>query len=219
MEKHLYETGLIGNCAYLGHIHKNTNVAWLCWPRFDSEFVFGGLLDDKAGGEFSITPEDRYTSRQYYLENTNVLCTEITTSSGRYRVTDFAPRFHQFGRNFKPTMLVRKIEPLDGTPRIRVTCRPVTDYGRSTYEWYRGSNHIEYRNGKDKLRLTTDIAISYLTDEQFFALNDTRYLILTHGEPLEAPLVSTAETFLRETIEYWRLWVKHCSIAQFNQPY
>lgn len=35
MEKHTYNTGIMGNCTYLAHINKNTNIDWLCWPRFD----------------------------------------------------------------------------------------------------------------------------------------------------------------------------------------
>ncbi len=219
MEKHLYESGLIGNCAYLAHIHRNTNIVWLCWPRFDSSFVFGGLLDERKGGEFSILPEGEFTSNQYYRENTNVLCTEITSENGTYRVTDFAPRFNQYDRNFKPLMVVRKLEPISGTPRIRVKCEPVCEYGLNKQKAFRGSNHIDYMGCDEKVRLTTNIPISYIFDEQFFVLGDTRYLVLTYGEPLEAPLVSTAEKFLTETVLYWRKWIKHTSIAQFNQPY
>ena len=107
MEKHTYQAGLIGNCSYLAHVNINTNITWLCWPRFDSSFVFGGLLDKEKGGEFSILPATEYTSKQYYRENTNILCTEISCEEGRYRITDFAPRFKQFDRFFKPLMLIR----------------------------------------------------------------------------------------------------------------
>lgn len=217
MKKHTYQTGIIGNCAYLAHVHKNTNIEWLCWPRFDSSFVFGGLMDTEKGGEFSILPEGDFQSEQYYLENTNVLCTEITSAEGKYRITDFAPRFSQFDRYFKPLMLVRKIELLEGTPRIRVVCRPVYDYGLKKLEKQRGSSHIEYFGTEEKLRLTTNIPINYIIDEQFTVLSETKYLVLTYGKPLEAPLMSTAEQFLRETIAYWRLWIKHSSIAAFFQ--
>ena len=37
-----------------------------------------------------------------------------------FRVIEFAPRFMQFGRAFRPTQLVRIVEPLEGTPRIVV---------------------------------------------------------------------------------------------------
>src|SRR5690606_34355119 len=144
-------------------------------------------------------------------------CTEVSSSEGRYRVIDFAPRFNQFERYFKPLMLIRKIEVLDGNPRIRVVCRPVYDYGLTSLKPLRGSSHIEYSGTEERLRLTTNIPINYIIDEQFTVLNETKYLIMTFGKPLEAPLAHTAEHFLRETISYWRLWIKHSSIAAFYQ--
>lgn len=220
MDKHTYQTGLIGNCAYLAHINKNTNVDWLCWPTFDSTFIFGALLDKQKGGEFSIRPEGDYTSEQYYLENTNVLITNVTVASGgKYRITDFAPRFHNYERYYKPLMLIRKIEPLDGYPQVRVKCEPVSDYGEIKLSVNRGSNHIQYLGGEERIRLTTNIPISYVFDQQLFVLNEVKYLVMTYGEPLEAPLESTAERFLRETTHYWRLWIKHSSIANFYQPF
>lgn len=220
MEKHTYDTGIIGNCSYLAHINKNTNVDWLCWPRFDSTFIFGGLLDKKKGGTFSILPEGEYISKQYYLENTNVLVTEITEKGGsQYRITDFAPRYREYQRYFKPLMLIRKIEPITGSPRITVKCEPVSDYGNIKLHVNRGSNHIQFLGGEENIRLTTNIPVSYVFDEQAFVLNDCRYLVLTYGEPLEAPLANTAERFLMETIQYWRLWIKHSSIATFCQPF
>lgn len=220
MSKHTYNTGIIGNCAFLAHINKNTNVDWLCWPRFDSTFIFGGLLDKDKGGEFSIRPEGEYTSEQHYLENTNILITEISPKSGgKYRITDFAPRFHQHQRYYKPLMLIRKIEAIEGSPRIIVKCTPVSEYGAVKLSVNRGSNHIQYQGGEENIRLTTNIPISYIFDEQAFVLNETKYLAMTYGEPLEAPLVSTSDRFLAETVQYWRTWIKHSSIATYFQPF
>jgi GH15 family glucan-1,4-alpha-glucosidase len=220
MSKHTYDTGIIGNCAFLAHINKNTNVDWLCWPRFDSTFIFGGLLDLDKGGEFSIRPEGEYTSQQHYLENTNILITEISPASGgRYRITDFAPRFYQHQRYYKPLMLIRKIEAIEGSPRIIVKCAPVSEYGAVKLTVNRGSNHIQYQGGEENIRLTTNIPISYIFDEQAFVLNETKYLAMTYGEPLEAPLISTSDRFLAETVQYWRTWIKHSSIATYFQPF
>lgn len=218
MERHTYQTGIIGNCAYLAHVNLNTNIDWLCWPRMDSSFIFGSMLDAGKGGEFSILPSGGYTSKQYYLENTNILCTEITGESGKYRITDFAPRFYQYERYFKPLMLIRKIEPLEGNPRIKVKCKPVCDYGSGFLKAQRASNHIEFLGCEDSLRLTTNIPISYLFEEEHFVLNEDKYLLLSYGSPLEAPLNATAERFLRETTIYWRTWIKHSNIANFYQP-
>lgn len=219
MDKHTYQAGLIGNCSYLAHVNLNTNISWLCWPRFDSSFVFGGLLDKEKGGEFSILPGGEYSSRQFYRENTNVLCTDISSNEGRYRITDFAPRFQQYDRIFKPLMLIRKIEPLEGMPRLRVTCKPVYEYASVPLSPMRGSNHVEFRGASDKIRLTTNIPVSYIMDGHYFILNEPRYLILTFGAPLEAAIESTAEHFLRETNNYWRTWIKHSSIVRFYQQF
>ncbi|TGD79456.1 glycoside hydrolase family 15 protein [Hymenobacter wooponensis] len=218
MTKHTYDLGLIGNCAFLGLIGKDTAVRWLCWPRFDSSFVFGSLLDSKKGGEYRISPaEGEFESHQYYLQNTNVLCTEITTENGSYRVTDFAPRFPQYERYYKPLMFIRKVEPIAGTPRIRVACQPVGQYGALQLSRRRSSNHIAFLGLEEEIRLTTNIPLTYVLDEEDFVLNETKYLVLTYGAPLEAPLESTAERFLLSTIDYWRKWVKSTSISNFHQ--
>ncbi len=218
-EQHLYQTGIIGNCAFIAHVNKNTDISWLCWPRFDSPFVFGSLLDKKKGGEFSILPQGEFTSDQYYIENTNVLRTEITAEDGKYRITDFAPRFHLYERYFKPLMFIRKIEPLEGNPRITIKCEPVCDYGKGKMKSIRGSNHIDYLGCDENIRLSSNVSLTYIIDEKAFVLNEAKYLIMTYGQNLEAPVVSTAENFLRETVAYWRLWIKHSSIAGFYQPF
>ncbi|MFP4092738.1 MAG: glycoside hydrolase family 15 protein [Cyclobacteriaceae bacterium] len=218
MNKHTYDFGVIGNCAFLALIHKNTNVNWLCWPRFDSSFVFGSLLDDEKGGEFSILPcADNFSSHQYYIQNTNVLCTEIEYDEGKYRVTDFAPRFFQYERYFKPLMLVRKIEPLSDTPRIKVKCEPVGEYGSMKPSMNQASNHLKFLGLDSEIRMTTDISLTYILEEKYFVLNDTRYIVLTYGTPLEAPIQSTAESFLQKTVSYWQHWVKSTSISDFYQ--
>ena len=218
MNKHTYNSGVIGNCAYIAHVEKNTNINWMCWPRFDDSFIFGSLLDDEKGGSFSILPPtEEYQTKQYYIENTNVLCTEISYSDGAYRVTDFAPRFYQYDRYYKPLMLVRKIERLSGNPQLLATCKPMAEYGEKKLQRIQGSNHLKFFGLEDEIRLTTNISFSYLLEYEPFVLNETKYLVLTYGTPLEAPLVSTAESFLAETINYWRTWVKRTSIGNFHQ--
>lgn len=78
-------------------------------PRFDSSFLFGSLLDLEKGGVFSVTPEGDFENRQYYIPNTNVLATEFTSTSGKFRVLDCAPRFFNYERYFKPLMLGKKL--------------------------------------------------------------------------------------------------------------
>lgn len=218
MRRHTYDFGVIGNCAFTAHIHKNTNISWMCWPRFDSSFIFGGLLDEEKGGEFSIKPlEPEFDSKQYYIENTNILCTEVQSETGKYRVTDFAPRFYQTDRYYRPLMLIRKIERLEGNPRLVVKCKPKGDYGNVTPQSSMGSNHIRFLGLEAHCRLTTNISLNYVLGEESFVLNETKYLVMTYGPPLEASLEETVEVFLTKTKNYWRNWIKTAAIVNFYQ--
>jgi GH15 family glucan-1,4-alpha-glucosidase len=90
-ERHTYDMGVIGNCAYVAHVDVHARVVWLCLPRFDSSSVFDRLLDHDAGGELSVCPAaDVERTVQSYVSNTNVLQTELVTSEGVVRVTDCA---------------------------------------------------------------------------------------------------------------------------------
>jgi len=176
------------------------------------------LLDDKKGGSFRISsPYDTAKSQQYYLKNTNVFCTEIEAQDGKFRITDFAPRFLQYERYYRPLMLIRKIEPLSGNPAIRVSCQPVGNYGELQLNRSEGSNHIEYRGLDREMRLTTNISLSYITNGQDIVLNEEKYLVLTFGPPMEAGLQETVTNFLNKTVSYWRSWVKNMSMNTFHQ--
>ncbi len=218
MQRHVYDYGVIGNCAFTAHVHTSTNIAWMCWPKFDSSFIFGGLLDENRGGEFSITPVSGIqSSSQNYIDNTNVLVTEIECSSGTYRVTDFAPRFGQLDRYFKPLMLIRKIERISGSPKVIVRCKPKGDYGSLEPEPSSGSNHIRFLGLEGNVRLTTNVSLNYILEEESFVLSETKYLVLTWGPPLEAALEETCESFLTKTTRYWQSWIKTASIVNFYQ--
>ncbi len=215
--RHTYESGIIGNCAFIAHVSDDTNISWMCWPYFDSSFVFGSLLDEEKGGEFSIKPEGEYSSRQYYVENTCVLRTEITTEEGRYRITDFAPRFQVHDQFFKPLMLIRMIEPLSGRPKIKIRCSPKGDYGRTTYDMSRDSLSLTFVNGKERMNLETNVPMDHFFLDEPLTLERTKFLVLTYDGKLNAPLRETAEHYLKATLHYWRNWIKRSSIAPFHQ--
>lgn len=114
-------------------------------------------------------------------------------------------------------MLIRKVEPLSGSPRIRVTCQPVNERGEIKLAPSLGSNHIRYMGVDQEVRLTTNAPLSYICDGKSFALQRPIYLVLTYGRPLEAAIESTSERFLQSTVDYWRFWVKSTSISNFHQ--
>lgn len=218
MDRHTYDMGLIGNCSFQALIDVQANIQWLCWPKFDSSFVFGGLLDKDKGGEFSVKPSRDIThTNQYYIKNTNVLCTEIETEEGNYKVTDFAPRFENYDRHYRPLMLVRKIEPTKGVPKIMVVCDPRGEYGKLKPEVMPGSSHLRFSGLAQPVRLSTNVSLNYLLEGKSFQLSEPVYLFLTWGVPLEGPIISTAEDFLNKTIIYWQDWIRHCTIGPIWQ--
>jgi len=206
----LEHLGLIGNCQFAALIESTGSVVWCCLPRFDSEPVFGALLDPD-GGRFSISPADGSQGSQKYLENTNVLETTFEGPDGRFRVLDVAPRFEQHGRMFRPTLLMRIIEPLEGSPRISVRCEPVLGWSKKPPVVVAGSNHLNYAGYPSELRLTTDLPISYL-DGRPFSLVGRQRLVLTWGAPVEEPLAPLCDRYLNETVRHWQRWVKQCDI-------
>lgn len=218
LNSHKYQLGIIGNCSFSALIDNHANIQWLCWPRFDSSFIFGSLLDKDKGGEFSISPTgDKYEIKQSYIENTNVLVTSFENSSAAFEVIDFAPRFVLNERYHRPNMLFRKIKPKHGYPKIKIKCSPVDDYGQTTASKSLGSNHIRYEGLSESVRLTTNASLNYILHEKDFILSEDIYLVLSWGIPLEGPLVSTFEDFLRRTINYWRTWVAGCTLPKIFQ--
>lgn len=212
----LADLGLIGNCQLSALVRRDGAIVWSCMPRFDSPPVFAKLLDDRDGGAFTIAPADRRMGVQRYLPNTNVLETRFDGPDGAFRILDFAPRFIQYERSFRPTKLLRIVEPLSGTPRIRVTCDPVLGWTRARPRRELGSHHIAFHGYDTELRLTTDAPLSYL-DGEASALSERKHFVLAWGEPVEEALGPLCERFLRETVKYWQQWVKHCDIPPIYQ--
>ncbi len=212
----LEEIGLIGNGQFAAHVAATGEVVWCCLPRFDSEPVLAGLLDEARGGCFKVGPAAGGVGRQRYFPNTNVLVTEFEDPQGAFRVIDFAPRFEQHQRAFHPTQLFRIIEPIRGAPRVQVECEPVLGWSGRRAERVSGSNHVRFEGYAAQLRLTTDVPLSYLGGQPF-ALTGRRHLVLTWGAPIEEPLAPLADRFLSETVRYWRLWVKGCEIPAVYQ--
>jgi GH15 family glucan-1,4-alpha-glucosidase len=210
-------TAIVGNGSFNALLERG-RVVWLCWPRPDSSFVFGELLDDRRGGVFAIEPAVPGEVDVDYLEHTNVLRTVFRGPDWAFEVIDFAPRFHRFDRWFRPTMLMRIVRRLGGEPRLVVRCQPTYDYGELEPQCWTGSNHLQYGGLPAPLRLTTNAPLTYVRDGTPFLLTRDLHFVLTWGEPLEAPLEETCEAFLVQTRDEWRRWIKSGRIPREWQP-
>jgi GH15 family glucan-1,4-alpha-glucosidase len=208
------DLGIIGNCTISALIDRLGTVVWSCFPRFDGDPLFCKLLDDgKEHGFYAVELDESEGSEQHYLPNTAVLVTRLTASNGDgVEITDFAPRFLQFGRIFRPTTLMRIVRPFGETPRIRIRLRPVFHYGAHRPEITRGSNHIRYVGPDFSLRLTTNAPLTYVLDETPFILEDQIVLMLGPDESLRGPVLETGREFFEQTIAYWRALTMRLSV-------
>jgi GH15 family glucan-1,4-alpha-glucosidase len=209
----------IGNCAKSALIDRCGRVVWACTPRVDGDPYFCSLLSGQdpaetgAQGFWEIEVDDRAEVRQAYLRNTAVLRTEITDKSGaRLEIIDFAPRYRQFHRIYRPMAFFRIVRPLAGTPHVRIRLRPMGNWGQNLCERTTGSNHIRYVGGEETVRLTTDAPVSHITSERLFRLEEPITMFLGPDEGFDADLAATAERMLRETVDYWRNWVRTLSL-------
>lgn len=207
--------GIIGNCAFSALVDARARVVWSCMPRFDGDPVFNALLHPNEGaGAWAIEIENLAHTEQEYIPNTAVLRTRLYDQHGQgVEITDFAPRFFSRERYFRPLMLVRRVRPLTGTPRVRVVLTPRFDWGRKAPdEVTRGSNHIRYVGPDMTLRLNTNASISHILACQPFVLTREYDFLFGVDETLMDGIGDTAKRFEQETIAYWGEWSKRLAI-------
>jgi GH15 family glucan-1,4-alpha-glucosidase len=205
----------IGNCAASALIDRAGRFVWACMPRVDGDPAFSALLGgaEAERGYWSVELEGQAKAEQTYLRNTPILSTVLADASGAsVEIVDFAPRYRQFGRIYRPVAFIRMIRPVSGTPHIRIRLRPAAAWGGPPSEITRGSNHLRFVGGAMTLRLTTDMAISHIADERTFRLEHPVTLILGADEGFDADLASTAHRMLHETTAYWQGWVRTLSV-------
>ncbi len=208
--------GMIGNCAISALVDGRGRYVWCCLPRFDGDPVFNALLDPgENAGHFAIEIEDFQEAQQWYEPNTAVLRTRLTDRHNNcMEITDFAPRFFRLGRYFRPTTLIRRIRPVRGAPRVRVTVAPRFDWGRVAPEITRGSSHVRYIGDGMTLRMTTNAPLTYVLSRTPFLLTRSLDFILGPDETLQGGVEEIARDFEQETTAYWRLWSRRLAVPR-----
>jgi GH15 family glucan-1,4-alpha-glucosidase len=227
----------IADYAFLSDCHTGALVApdgsvdWLCVPRFDSQSVFGTLLDRQAGsfrlGPFGIN----VPSARIYEPGTNNLLTTWKTPTGWVIVRDaliLGPRLGEdtVTPHTRPPvdedarhMLVRTAMCLEGSVEIELTCEPVFDYGRVPAEWtVSDDGHVADASSPDlTLRLQTDLSVGAEGDRvrgrHVLEQGDQLYCALSWAEGLAAPkTLDEANEAIATTASFWRSWLGRARI-------
>lgn len=100
------------------------------------------------------------------------------TAEGAFRVVDFAPRYLVSNRAYRPTQLVRIVEPLSGAPRIVVLVRAVLRLGEADGRFAIRVESNAYPGFDDELRPTTAGPLTYLESGQPWALTERTFWLV-----------------------------------------
>lgn len=212
---HGLDLAIIGNCKTAALVDPTSRLVWWCFPRFDADPVFSRLLaGDEEKGFSDVVLDGMVDYKSDYVRNTALVETILTDAKGNaIRITDFAPRFRQYGRMFRPPQLFRIIEPIAGLPRITIRVRPTHSYGKPLKRSSLGSNHIRYVEEESTVRVTTDAPIAMIEHETPFVLTRPVHMVFGHDEPYPGDLAATATSFAEQTKAYWLHWVRRLYIS------
>jgi GH15 family glucan-1,4-alpha-glucosidase len=217
----------IGEYAFLSDCHSTAlvsrlgSVDWACFRRFDSATAFARLLDHDRGGHFSITARGAIGYDRAYLDGTLVLCTTITTATGRARLTE-AMVMRPGGADEPHHELVRIIDGLDGTVTFDVELAPRFDYG-CTIPLVRQVHDHEYTavGGPAALIIQTDASLDVSRSPGDFTGtvevvegSACRFLLTSRAAHQVSPrtkhrdtgYLEDADERLRTTIDWWQRW-------------
>jgi GH15 family glucan-1,4-alpha-glucosidase len=211
---HGLDLAVIGNGRTAALVDPSARIVWWCFPRFDGDPVFCRLLaGEEEKGFADVVLDGCVEIKSEYGRNTPIVTAVMRDAQGAaVRVTDFAPRFYQFGRTFRPPQIIRIVEPIAGLPRVTIRIRPTHHYGQPT-QHAMGSNHIRYSGGSTALRVTTDAPLSYIDREAAFVLTHPLHMVLGPDTPIDGDLATVCREFLDRTRDYWQEWVRRLAVS------
>ncbi|WP_426560674.1 glycoside hydrolase family 15 protein [Angustibacter sp. McL0619] len=233
----------IADYAFLSNCHTGALVApdgsidWLCVPAFDSQSVFGNLLDRGAGsfrmGPYGINDPTART----YVPGTNVMTTTWHTPAGWVLVHDaltmgprqgpdlVTPHTRPPADDDAEHVLVRTVECLEGSVEVELVCEPVFDYGRVPAQWSlvddEGHAADAAGAGGATLRLSTDLSIGIeggsARARHVLEKGERVFCALSWAAGLASPTdVEDATRRIDVTVAFWRKWLGRARIPDHS---
>lgn len=201
--------GIIGNCRTCALVKRDATISWLCLPRFDSPSVFAKILDPQ-GGECSVRPEGKHTTKQEYITNTAVLRTRFKGKNWAFSVYDFFPRYEEgFGKH---NHLIRLFKHEQGKPKIKITFTPKPNYARNNTKLITKQDRIIAEHPKQKIHARTSIPKG-LINKKSFLLDKNHFLVISEN-PLPEITHKIIQGAMKKTIAYWKKFVKETTIPK-----
>jgi GH15 family glucan-1,4-alpha-glucosidase len=204
--------GLIGDCETAALVGRDGSIDWLCWPAFDSDACFAGLLGTRDNGRWLIAPaeEIRRTSRRY-LDNTLILETRFETATGIVVITDFMPP------RGGASDVVRLVRGIAG--RVKLRMELVIRFGMGAdIPWVKRTEDgaLLAVCGPDMTVLRTPVAMrgKDMTTVADFEVGEGEVVpfVLSYGPShLPVPKPVDPARALQDTEDFWIDWCSRCT--------
>ena len=204
--------GIIGDMHTVALVGLDGSIDWLCYPHFDSPSVFAAVLDDAKGGRFRICPVDSggVKRKQFYWPETNVLVTRFLSGDGVAEVIDFMP----VGEDERT--VVRLVNVLRGSMKMRVECQPAFNYARDEHTVEVTPHGACFYSPNLSLGLSAKVELrqegpgvvgEFVVDEEQPVTFVLQGVPQGAGCALSMPEEEAQQQF-ENTVAYWRGWVR-----------
>ena len=212
MSCRIEDYGLIGDCETAALVGRDGSIDWLCWPAFDSDACFAGLLGTRKHGRWLIAPAEEITktSRRYWGD-TLILETRFETANGVVALIDFMPP------RGNASDVVRLVRGVSGKVKLRMELIIRFGFG-ADIPWVKKSEDgtaLLAICGPDMTVLRTPVETrgEDLTTVADFEVGEgqTVPFVLTYGPshlPVPAPIDPAYA--LQDTENFWTEWCSHC---------
>jgi GH15 family glucan-1,4-alpha-glucosidase len=209
------DLAFLSDCRSAAMVSRDGSVVWWCPERFDGPSVFARLLDPD-GGHWSIRPVEPATAHRSYVGESLVLETVHETKAGAVRVTDClalepGARGHEIGHQ-SPRVLVRRVQGLRGTVRVRVELAPRHEYARVTPHLLVRDGVVVSVGGRASLALRAPIDFMIERDravaEVDVSAGDDLGFTLAYSPTFgpEQPAELDAEAAVANAVAGWEVW-------------
>jgi len=213
--KPISDYGVIGDNHTAALVGLDGSIDWQCAPRFDSPSIFAAILDARKGGKFQISPTGKFSTKQNYEGDTNVLSTIFESKQGRVKLTDFMPCFMENGQLKGFEELHRIVDCVEGELGLQIIFQPRLDYARGQTTILETREGCMARCQKQHVNLASSVKLHVankdtLTNEFRLSKGQRAIFILKWGRNPETPAArSETSRKLSRTLSYWKRWVRH----------
>ena len=219
----LEDYALISDGETAALVSRDGSIDWLCWPRFDSAACFAALLGKPEHGRWLIGLADpdtnvpRRAATRRYQQDTLVMETNLVVAGGSVRLIDFMPIREDVAA------LVRIVEGVEGTCRLRMDLRLRFDYG-TMLPWTEATEDgFVATVGSDRVVLHAPVPLqvhNHAAEALFSVAAGQRLVfVLQHNDATRAkPPRLDAEIALIRTQAFWRDWIGRFDASKTRWP-